>query len=129
MLAQFLAITALSPNYSGTKNLAYIASIKKPIPMPLPHNKNRTGYYLLLINDKQAAAEIERNSLFLSKMTGDYAGAQYLHHVKVQSAIGLSVIILFFGHVIKRKRRYKALIAHRLGGHAPPICICFACLA
>lgn len=123
LLAQLLFITASSPVYGGfDKASVYKAAVRRTT--YLSYKYSQMGYYLLTLNDKLPVAEIESNKYFIFKITGDAGYARYYHHINTLSALGLSVIILYFGHVIIRNNRYKELIALKLGGHDPPVRLC-----
>lgn len=120
LLAQLLFITASSPLHgSYDKASVYNAVIRQTT--YLSYKYSQMGYYLLALNDKLPAAEIESNKYFIFKITGDTGFTRYYHHINIFSVLGLSVIILYFGHVIIRNSRYKELIALKLGGHDPPL--------
>lgn len=117
LLAQLIFITASSPVYISFGQVeTYKTFITRTL--PILYKNSQIEYYLSSMNEKKPVAEIEPDPYFLCKMTGDKGFTHF--NIKKLSVTGLSVIILFFGHVIKRKNRYKALIAHNLGGHAPP---------
>lgn len=117
LIAQILLITASSPmNYSFDQTSVYEAVIARSL--PFPYNSSPIRYYLSSITDKEPMADIGRNQYILRRMMG---GRGFTHHyIKIFPYIGLSVLMLCFGHVINRKKRSKALIAFNLGGHAPP---------
>lgn len=117
LIAQILFITASSSdNYSFNQASVYETAIIRSLPFS---NKNSPiRYFLSSITDNESMVDIGPNQYILRRTTG---GKGFTHHyIRILPYIGLSVIILCFGHVINRKNRCKALLAYNLGGHAPP---------
>lgn len=124
LLVQLLFIAASSPVYGVFDRVsAYDALIRQSI--FLSHKCSQMGYYLMTLNDKLPEAEIESGRYIIFNITRE-TGFTGFYHIIFLSAFGLSVIILFFGHVIIRNSRSKAPVERKMGGHDPPVRLSFA---
>lgn len=125
LLSQLIFITNSSPlSYSLGQAREYKVFLLQNL--SLASKSSSIRYYLSAISEKESPTDIGPNQYFIRRMTDDRGVIEYSNHINTFSLIGFSLIVLYFGYVISRKKWCRAIIATNLGGHAPPFIAGFA---